>query len=449
MDPALVPLDVTEALAELGMRAVAPAGPEGTGWLAVADDRTDRYVELHVVPVPFDDELARRLDLLRALHHPHLSELLDARELSAGRLALLVEHVPGLTLDELTGARAPLSDGEGVTLVVPILQALAALHGAGLVHGPVTASTVVARPDGRPVLTDLRGAVLGSGSVDGDVRRWLATVVGRLPGADLDALLPVPRDPTLREVLEPALRDDLDLDTLVRSCFAAAEPEGLRVPDPAVLAAGELTRQGARRGEPPTRHADRASRAMRAGRAPRPRRERGDRGGSARWTLGPRARAWLIGATVVSVVVTCAALVIGALGGEHGGERVATRPDAVRAAVDLSRARGSVLAAGDADALGSVEVPDGPAHAADVALVASWDGARMEGLAVAVRSATRAEPAGTDDAPRVEVTSAAGSYVRVDRDGGRTRVAAARERAVVLELRWTDDGWRVWAVSPS
>jgi len=47
------------------------------------------------------------------------------------------------------------------------------------------------------------------------------------------------------------------------------------------------------------------------------------------------------------------------------------------------------------------------------------------------------------------VTSAAGSYVRVDRDGGRTRVAAARERAVVLELMWTDDGWRVWAVSPS
>jgi len=426
MDPALVPLDVTDALAELGMQAVAPAGPEGTGWLAVAEDRPDRYVELHVVPVPFDDELARRLDLLRALHHPHLSELLDARELSAGRLALLVEHVPGLTLDELTGARAPLSDGEGVTLVVPILQALAALHAAGLVHGPVTASTVVVRPDGRPVLTDLRGAVLGSGSVDGDVRRWLATVVGRLPGADLDALLPVPRDPTLREVLEPALRDDLDLDALVRACFASAEPEGLRVPDPAVLAAGELTRQGARRSEPPTRRA-----------AP------------ARWTLGPRARAWSIGSAVVSVVLACTALVVGATGGgDHAGDRTTTRPDAVRAAIDLSRARGSVLAAGDVDALGSVEVPDGPAHAADAALVASWDGARMEGLAVDVRSASRADPAGTDEAPRVEVTSAAGSYVRVDPGGGRTRVAAAPARSVVLELRWTDDGWRVWAVSP-
>ncbi|RHA42275.1 protein kinase family protein [Cellulomonas rhizosphaerae] len=414
MDPYLVPEDVATALSSLGFLAVAPAGPEGGGWLAVAQDDGARYVELHVLPAVLDDELARRLDLLRAVRHPHLSQLLDASQIAPGRIALLVEHVPGLTVAEIRAARVALTDGEGVTLAVPVLQALAALHDAGLVHGPVTASAVVVRPDGRPVLTDLRGAVLGSGSVDGDVRRWLSTLVALLPVAELDRLVVPPGGRTLRQLLEEALRADVEVDALIGSCFAVAEPEALHLPDAGALAGADLVRSAGRRALP--------TRA-----APRPAR-------------GPRT--WAIAAAAALV------LAVGGWGVSHRTAGAVERPDPVAAAVALSHARGEVIAAGVPEALDDVEVPGGPAHRADVDLLASLRGRSVEGLDIEVRSAAPAGTSGSDVA-RVELRSAVTSHVVVGADGTRTRVEASPESAVVLELRWTDEGWRVWEVSPS
>ncbi|WP_148076559.1 hypothetical protein [Cellulomonas sp. PhB150] len=415
MDPYLVPEDVDRALAALGLVAVAPAGPEGGGWLAASRDDASRYVELHVLPAVLDDELARRLDVLRAVRHPHLSQLLDATEIAPGRVALLVEHVPGLTVAELRAARVALTDGEGVTLAVPVLQALTALHDAGLVHGPVTASSVVVRPDGRPVLVDLRGAVLGTGSVDGDVRRWLSTVIAQLPAADVDRLVVPPGGRSLRELLEDALRADVDVPTLVAACFEVADPEALHLPDAGTLAGADLARAAGRRALP----------ARPATRAPR------------------GARTWAVAAG------GALALAVGGWGVSHRTAGAVERPDPVAAAVALSHARSEVIGAGEVAALDDVEVPGGPAHRADVDLLSSFQGRSVEGLDIAVRSATPASDPGRADAARVEVRSAVTSHVVVDPDGTRTRVPASPESVVVLELRWTDQGWRVWKVSPS
>jgi len=414
MDPYLVPEDVAAALAALGFVAVAPAGPEGGGWLAVAQADESRYVELHVLPAVLDDELARRLDVLRAVRHPHLGQLLDASQIAPGRIALLVEHVPGLTVAEIRAARVALTDGEGVTLAVPVLQALAALHGAGLVHGPVTASSVVVRPDGRPVLVDLRGAVLGSGSVDGDVRRWLSTLVALLPVAELDRLVVPPGGRTLRQLLEESLRADVDVDALIGACFAVAEPEALHLPDAGALAGADLVRSASRRALPTRAAAQRAR--------------------------GPRT--WAVAAAAALVVAA------GGWGISHRTAGAAERPDPVAAAVALSHARSEVISSGVAAALDGVEVPGGPAHRADVDLLESLRGRAVEGLDVEVRSAAPAGRMGSDVA-RVELRSAVTAHVVVGADGTRTRVAASPESAVVLELRWTDGGWRVWEVSPS
>ncbi|MEN0129670.1 MAG: hypothetical protein AAGC49_09540 [Brevundimonas sp.] len=417
MDLSHVPNDVAAALAALGLVAVAPAGPEGGGWLAAVRDEPGRYVELHVLPAVLDDEVARRLDVLRGVRHPHLCELIDASQISEGRIALLVEHVPGLTVAEVRASRVPLSDGEGVTLVVPVLQALAAMHGAGLVHGPVTASSVIVRPDGRPVLVDLRGAVLGTGSVDGDVRRWLSTVIAQLPGADVDGLVVPPGGVTLRELLDEAVRSELDVDGLVDACFAVAEPEPLVVPDPGMLAGAELARAA-------------TSQASRA-RVPRRRR---------RYPLS-----WALAVLFVLVLAAGGWSVL-----HRGGTAAAAaeRPDPVAAAVALSAARAAAIASGEADRLSTVEVAGGPAQEADSAVMRSLGGRDVRGLRIDVVSAAPG-PAGGRDEARVVLRSAVSAYVLVARDGTRRQVPAGPARDVVLELRWTDAGWRVWAVTPA
>ena len=183
MDRFVVPTDVETALAGAGFQPVEIAG---SGWLAVALDGSERRLELHVVPTVADAGLAERAARLCAVRHEHLPQVLDVVELSSGRLGLVVEHVDGLSLAQIRAARAPLADGEAATVAIPLAGALAALRDAGLSHGAVSESTIVVRPDGRPALTDLRGALAGAADGEADLRRLVATVLDQMPGADVD-----------------------------------------------------------------------------------------------------------------------------------------------------------------------------------------------------------------------------------------------------------------------
>ena len=117
------------------------------------------------------------------------------------------------------------------------------------------------------------------------------------------------------------------------------------------------------------------------------------------------------------------------------------------AAIELSRLRAEVLGEGDPAALGAVEVVDGPAYRADSLLLPDLDGVRLDGLTVDVQDAWLVTDEGTRGTTDVAVTSATSAYDRVPADGGAaTQVAASTARTVVLGLRWTPDGWRVWDV---
>ena len=98
--------------------------------------------------------------------------------------------------------------------------------------------------------------------------------------------------------------------------------------------------------------------------------------------------------------------------------------------------------------LGTVDIADGPASVADARLLADLDGARVDGLAVDVQDAWLVEDDGSrGDTTDVAVTSAMSAHSRVPADGGAAvQVAASEARTVVLGLRWTDEGWRVWDV---
>ncbi|KQR16411.1 hypothetical protein [Cellulomonas sp. Leaf334] len=422
MDRFVVPTDVETALADAGFHPVDVAG---SGWLAVALDGSDRRLELHVVPAVADAGTAERAARLRAVRHEHLPEVLDVVGLSSGRLGLVVEHVDGLSLAQIRAARAPLTDGEAATVAIPVAGALDALRGAGLSHGAVSESTIVVRPDGRPALTDLRGALSGAADVEADVRRLVATVLDQMPGADVHLVSDQADEGSLREALTALLVvPGLDAGRVVDACYDTTDPEPVRLPDAGARASSALTAM-AREGEllrvpGTTRREDRQRRRRRASPA---------------------------GAGLVVAVV--------ALGAAVGGWRLLDQPaavprvdDPVQAAIDLSQVRAQIISAGDVSRLGTVDVADGPAAAADAELLAGLDGARVDGLTVDVQDAWLVEEDGDrGDTTDVAVTSAMSAHSRVPADGGAAvPVAASEARTVVLGLRWTAAGWRVWDV---
>ncbi|WP_456817828.1 hypothetical protein [Cellulomonas sp. URHB0016] len=436
MDRYLVPGDVATVLAGAGYRVVGTAGPDGSGFVARPVDGSDGAIEVHVLATALDDVMRARVARLRALRHDHLSRLHDVVELSPGRVGLVVEHVVGPTLHELRAARAPLCDGEAVTVTIPVAGALAALHDAGLAHGAVDAATVVVQSDGRPVLTDLRAVIVGTGTREADVRRLLATVLGLMSGPDAHLAPSAAGGPTLRDSFEALLGEpDLLAAQVVDVCFRATDPEAVRMPDAGTQAAVDLLRAGHRGG------------SSEDGR----RRERRRR---------HRVPAGVLATVVLAVLVAAAGLLLrdGWRPGDGATPATATtvrdvihdRADPVAAAVALSARRADVVASADSAALRGVEVDGGPAFAADSRLLAGLAGAQAEGLTVHVADARLVDPPGpsTGVDAQVVVTTSMSAHTQVSADGAtRAAVSAAPDRTVVLGLRWTDDGWRVWDVT--
>ncbi|MGO3484467.1 MAG: hypothetical protein ACTINV_10290, partial [Cellulosimicrobium funkei] len=159
---------------------------------------------------------AALVEHLRGLggEHDHLAAVRGVVAGDGSSLAVLVDHVGGLRLDELAAAREPLRAGEAVTVLVPVAQALTALHREGRSHGALDATSVVVAPDGRTVLRPPLAPTTAS-SAD-DVRDLARTVLGLVPPpASSHPAHAAPPDPdearalaALHAELAVALRDD-------------------------------------------------------------------------------------------------------------------------------------------------------------------------------------------------------------------------------------------------
>ena len=87
MDATVVPAEVENSLARLGFRATTLLAPDR--WLAVALDGTGHRVQLQAMDADVhDDALVARVARLRGVRHEHLTRLLDATELTPGRIGL-------------------------------------------------------------------------------------------------------------------------------------------------------------------------------------------------------------------------------------------------------------------------------------------------------------------------------------------------------------------------
>ena len=488
MEPDVVPPDLATAVLRAGYRVGGPAGvgAHGPAWTAIGpgdDAAGGTRVVVTALAVPAGsrgDGRRSRLEVLRAVRHEHLAQIVDVLPVggeagdstaaaAAERLVVLLAEVPGPNLGALLAARPPLAAGEVVTLAVPLAQALAALHGSGLVHGDVSPANVVVRPDGRPVLVDLLGAVTreaGSGPAGGTpgfAAPEVESGVALGPAADVYALARValaaldrgsgPLRVVLEQACAPDPADRPSAAGLAAGCYGAAAALPLAVPDPAVLARTTLASLAA---GPDPRSALTVT--------PSGSRHRATGG---RWRRpGP-----VLAVGAVSAAVVAGVLVHGLAAGVGPGREVppavpsgprpavasSSRPsDPLAAAVALTERRPGALTAADPAALAAVDLMGSRAHAADLALRARLlgSGQRVEGLAVTVSSARLASPfdpgqAGPDPVTaRVEVTSAPTAYRRVSPSGAVSAVPAQPARTVVLTVRWAPAGWRVAEVAP-
>ncbi|MFK7999322.1 MAG: protein kinase [Polyangiales bacterium] len=123
-------------------RILGLLGAGGMGAVYSAkNERIGRRVALKLVTTdkgPGHSELMRRFEIeARAasdLGHDHIVDVLDVGELSDGTPFLVMEHLDGRDLRAALEADGPFTVGRMARVLVPICEALDAVHGKGVVH---------------------------------------------------------------------------------------------------------------------------------------------------------------------------------------------------------------------------------------------------------------------------------------------------------------------------
>ena len=112
------------------------------------DVRLDRTVAVKVMHAALaeDPEFVERFERearsAARLSHPNVVAVFDTGD-DHGTLYLVMEHVPGRTLRDLIRHEAPFTPARALAILEPVLRALSAAHGAGMIHRDVKPENVL------------------------------------------------------------------------------------------------------------------------------------------------------------------------------------------------------------------------------------------------------------------------------------------------------------------
>lgn len=133
-------------------------GGMATVYLAL-DRRLDREVALKVMlpHLAADEEFVgrfvREARAAARLSHPNVVQVFD-QGADGDLLYLAMEYLPGRTLRDVLVERRAFTVRESLTVLDPVLDALAAAHRAGIVHRDVKPENVILTDDGRVKVAD-------------------------------------------------------------------------------------------------------------------------------------------------------------------------------------------------------------------------------------------------------------------------------------------------------
>lgn len=142
------------------------------------------------------------IEALARADHAHSLQLRDVASAPGGLPCLILERLGHGTLAHLLAGRSALSPGEAVTVLAPLVAAIGALHSSGVAHGAISASAVMFRETGAPVLASFGHATVlapggsavllaASRAIHDDrvaVARLAATVLARVVSASATEL---------------------------------------------------------------------------------------------------------------------------------------------------------------------------------------------------------------------------------------------------------------------
>lgn len=199
IDPAVIDAPPPVPVADKGTlvagryRLLRPLGSGGMGTVYLAEDRMlARQVAIKTIrpELSASEEVRARIKRECRLHaaigvHPHIVTLYDSIE-EHGHLSLVMEYFAGETLAARLAEQStapPIAPSVALDIVRQLLRALAAIHGAGIVHRDIKTANILLQPqeDGTFLakLTDF--GIARTAVVDEDLTR-LTIVEGQGPG---------------------------------------------------------------------------------------------------------------------------------------------------------------------------------------------------------------------------------------------------------------------------
>ena len=140
------------------LKRVLGRGAQATVWLAW-DSRLDREVAVKLMPAQAasdDSSMNQWLQEARSvsrLTHPNIVPVFEA-DVHELQPYLVFEYVAGPTLSQYSRTRGALPAHEAVTLMLGVLDALAAAHAAGVVHRDLKPSNILVDGSGRARVMD-------------------------------------------------------------------------------------------------------------------------------------------------------------------------------------------------------------------------------------------------------------------------------------------------------
>lgn len=150
VSPGFAQLARFRLLRELGRGAQAKV-------MLAHDPRLDREVALKLLDSGADagavNEWLNEARAVSRLTHPNIVPVFEADE-HDGQPYLVFEYVAGPTLSQARRGKGPMPAKEAVTLMLGVLDALAAAHAQGLVHRDLKPSNILLGSDGRPRVMD-------------------------------------------------------------------------------------------------------------------------------------------------------------------------------------------------------------------------------------------------------------------------------------------------------
>jgi serine/threonine protein kinase len=136
-------------------------GSGGMGEVYLAHDGVlERNVALKVLRSQYagDEEFAERFRRearsAASLSHPNIVQVYDRGEAEDGTSYIAMEYVPGGTLKEQIGRRAPFRDREAAAVGAQIADALEAAHERGVIHRDIKPQNVLVTALGNLKVTD-------------------------------------------------------------------------------------------------------------------------------------------------------------------------------------------------------------------------------------------------------------------------------------------------------